>query len=167
LALRGIEFVLRDLQPFPLKHETRCLDIGTGSGILALAALKLGAARALGLDIDPCAISECRQNARLNGLSHRLKVEDVSLDLLTEAFDLALANLRLPTLCRIQPQLRKRLQQPGALVFSGFKVTEIRELSACYQAGGFQLVWQASEKDWSAAVFTEGVRNVYDRVSHD
>jgi ribosomal protein L11 methyltransferase len=155
LALGGIEFVLRELKPFHSLNVSSCLDIGTGSGILAIAALKLGMGRALGLDIDPCAIAESRINAHRNDLDQRLVTENVPLEMLSEAYDLIVANLRLPTLCRLEPQLPRLLKKPCALVFSGFKVSERDDLLKCYQKGGFRRVWQASDKGWSAAAFAE------------
>jgi ribosomal protein L11 methyltransferase len=153
LALNGIEYILRELKPFQAACTASFLDIGAGSGILALAALKLGMTQGVGLDIDPCAIAECKANAQQNGLDKQLTVADKPLEELEEPFDLIMANLRLPTLCRIQAQLKRLLKRPCALIFSGFKVAELDALLACYRNEDFKLIWQASEKGWSAAAF--------------
>jgi ribosomal protein L11 methyltransferase len=156
LALRGIEYILKQPRSFQQSRPTSCLDIGTGSGILAIAALKLGIDQALGLDIDPCARAESKANARHNGLENRLAVGNAALEALHVRYDLILANLRLPTLCRMSQQLPGVVKKDSVLVLSGFRETEAADLQECYGEAGFHLCWEASEKRWSAAAYAEG-----------
>ena len=72
------------------------LDIGSGTGILGLAALCLGMDRAVATDIDPCAVFETRENAALNGLERKLTVSDTPIPEIQGRYGLVLANLRLP-----------------------------------------------------------------------
>ncbi len=70
------------------------LDIGTGSGILAITAIKLGAESAAGLDTDPCSLYEARANAVINGLEDKFHICGCDLGDINESFDLIAANLR-------------------------------------------------------------------------
>ena len=72
LSVNAIEYVLKTASPDGLRRRGSVLDIGTGSGILAIAAVCLGIQKGLGIDIDPCAISEARENIALNNLESRI-----------------------------------------------------------------------------------------------
>lgn len=95
------------------------LDLGTGSGILAMAASLLGAGRILALDIDPDAVDVARENLALNNLSEQIECGTVSLESLTERFDVILANILAEELVRLAPYLKERLNSGGSLILSG------------------------------------------------
>jgi ribosomal protein L11 methyltransferase len=95
------------------------LDLGTGSGILAMAASLLGAGRILALDIDPDAVDVARENLALNQLSDRIECGTVPLESLTERFDIILANILAEELVRLAPHLTARLNTGGSLILSG------------------------------------------------
>ncbi len=100
--------------------DSRVLDVGTGSGILALVALRLGARRAVGLDLDPRATREARQNARRNRLSDRLDLLTGGVDALAPTpFELILANLLRRELEPLLPALGRRLAPDGRLLLAG------------------------------------------------
>ena len=136
-----------------LGSAARVLDVGTGSGILAVAALLLGAASALGLDIDPSALWEAKKNARINGLQDRMRVVDTPLENLNPAFELILANLRLPTLVRLAPQLSRLLADGGRLVVSGLRLSERETLLRALADVRLVPVRENSEQGWVAMVF--------------
>jgi ribosomal protein L11 methyltransferase len=130
------------------------LDVGTGSGVLALAALHLGVARVVALDTDPCALEEARTNAALNGLQGQMRmvVSSRAVERLAGLYPLIAANLRPPTLGRLAPHLR-RLAAPGAvLVLAGLRTTEAERLQALYAAQRFACRWQQAEAGWCAMV---------------
>lgn len=133
---------------------TTVLDVGTGSGILGIAALQLGIDTGLGIDIDPCALSEATQHARLNGLEDRFEVADTPLDNLDRCFSLIIVNLRLPTLRRILPVLTQRCTGRGMLILSGIRPEE-RPLLETSCAAVFDLLWYKTDRNWSAAVFAK------------
>lgn len=95
------------------------LDLGTGSGILAMAASLLGAGRILALDIDPDAVDVARENLALNQLSERIECGTVPLESLTERFDIIMANILAEELVRLAPYLTECLNPGGALILSG------------------------------------------------
>ncbi|MDD2539449.1 MAG: 50S ribosomal protein L11 methyltransferase [Desulfuromonadaceae bacterium] len=95
------------------------LDLGTGSGILAMAASLLGAGRILALDIDPDAVTVAHENLELNGLSERIECGTAPLESLVENFDIILANILAEELVRLAPYLTARLSPGGYLILSG------------------------------------------------
>lgn len=103
----------------PLLTVPSLLDLGTGSGILAMAASLLGAGRILALDIDPDAVVVARENLALNDMSELIECGTAPLETLTEKFDIILANILAEELVRLAPYLTERLQPGGALILSG------------------------------------------------
>jgi ribosomal protein L11 methyltransferase len=153
LAVRGIEAALFEKNGFSKTNHTRALDIGTGSGILALAAIGLGIKKALAIDIDPCSRSEAKKNIRLNIMEDRIQVLDRDLEQINEKFFLITANLRYPTLVRLCSHISKITEQPGMVVISGIKTHEVIDILNAYTQKGFNCIWQAVEKDWVGIVF--------------
>jgi ribosomal protein L11 methyltransferase len=101
------------------------LDVGTGSGVLALAALRLGAGRAVGCDVDRAALAEARSNAAANGLPGALALFAGTLDAVGSArFDAVLANLLRRELAPLLPALARLLAPGGAAVLAGLLVEE-------------------------------------------
>ncbi len=152
LSVRAIDAALTDMDLQRGMTDTAVLDVGTGSGILAVTAMLLGVCRGVGLDIDPCAVDEARRNAALNGLSARLSIGSAPIEDVQGPFSMITANLRLPTLRRIFPEML-RLSRPGAAwIVSGIRPEEIRPLKAQYAGAGRRCLWEAVEKDWAALV---------------
>lgn len=152
LALEGIEFLLSRCGWFKDRLSADCLDIGTGSGVLALTALLMGVDRAVGIDTDPCALFEAKTNAVKNGVKHRFEISGEVLSQVRGKFDLIIANLRTPTLKTILPDVVKRIQHRGALIFSGFRDSEGQELIALYRREKMKCRWEKCEKGWQATV---------------
>lgn len=135
----------------------RALDLGTGSGVLAIAACLLGVAEAAGIDNDPCARTEAAQNARLNGLQDRVKILGAELDPQTSlpvrpGFSLILANLRYPTLARLGSRIRDLCAEGGILVFSGFRPHELAGLLEAYAENRFDRLRTLTNNGWSGIV---------------
>ncbi|MGW8188450.1 MAG: 50S ribosomal protein L11 methyltransferase [Desulfobacterales bacterium] len=157
LALRGIDAAV-SLSTAQLDDKNSALlDIGTGSGILAIAALQLGIHRAVGIDPDPCARAEAVENAALNGLASRFSITDHSLSRLPhdEKFTIITANLRYPTLVRLCGTIVSHLAKAGSLVLSGIKSDEQAFVVAVYGEKGFACRWQATEKGWVGLVLQQ------------
>ncbi len=153
LALRGIEQVFYETGKFINERNSSVLDIGTGSGVLAIACLLLGVKRAIGIDTDSCARKESRENAEINGLGNRIEISDMPVEKIKGEFSILTANLRYPTLINLYPVMIKLTGKDSMLVFSGIKVSEADELSKFYSKEHFRCLWVEKEKDWAGIVF--------------
>ena len=156
LAIQLIDAVLH-LQTWQVRrHACRALDIGTGSGVLAIVAAKMGVGFVCGVDTDPCAIFEASDNVRLNEVEDRVIILHDDLDSISGSYDLVFANLRMPTLFDLWPVLKKKVAEHSIIIFSVLKAEETKPIGDYYQAVGFFVDQKRSEKGWSAICFTRG-----------
>jgi ribosomal protein L11 methyltransferase len=100
------------------------LDVGTGSGILALVALLLGAARVTAIDNDPDVLEVVRENSARNGLAERVTASEATVEQVTQVFPWVLANIEARVLHRIAPELARVIAPGGTLVLSGVLASE-------------------------------------------
>jgi ribosomal protein L11 methyltransferase len=141
---------LAALQQLELQGKT-VLDVGTGSGVLAIAAARLGAASALGIDVDPDAIQLARENVTLNPAAANVAfaIADLADAALTPA-DVILANLTGALLVRSAPLLTAALVPSGVLIVSGLLTSERDDVRGAFS--GMTIVSEQSEDEWSALV---------------
>jgi ribosomal protein L11 methyltransferase len=125
----------------------RVLDFGCGSGILALAALKLGAARATAFDIDPQALVATRENAAKSGLSERISVERLAGDV-AGAFDIVVANILSSPLIGLAPGLAQRARADGWIVLAGMLERQADEVARAYRPW-FDIGPAAEREGWT------------------
>ena len=156
LAIKGIEFALKELKPFVLNRESTVLDIGTGSGVLVLTAVQFGLQKGLGIDIDSCARAEARQNVKLNDSQAQITISDKAIEDINASFSMVLANLRVPTLRKLCARIDAVANPHGIVVLSGIRCHELAGLMAVYRARHFECVWNAEELDWAGVVFKKG-----------
>lgn len=143
---RGCLALLGELEPLP----ERIIDVGTGSGILALAALRLGAAHATAVDTDPVAVAAAIANAEANGLADRLVVRQGSINA-TEAperFPLVIANLVAALLVDLAPALAAHLDEGGRLVAGGIITGRLAEVEDAFAAAGLAVVERRDDGEW-------------------
>ena len=126
------------------------LDVGCGSGILALAAVRLGATDALGLDTDPIAIEATLANAKRNRLRRRIDAHLGSLPARGGPYDVVLANLIAGVLVPIAPLLHDAVRPGGIIVASGIFIDRERDVRVAFEASGLQLVGRLDEGEWVA-----------------
>ena len=128
------------------------LDVGTGSGVLAIAAARLGAADAVGIDLDPDAIASARENLALNPEAARVRfeVEDMRAARLSRA-DIVLANLTGAVLVQHARLLLDAVRPGGTLVVSGIQSRERDEVLGAFSEA--PLSWSAEEAGWLGLVF--------------
>jgi ribosomal protein L11 methyltransferase len=129
---------------------TRVLDVGCGSGILSIAAARLGAGRVLALDIDPIAVEATRDNARRNGLARRIRAQAGSSPSGEGPFGLVLGNLIASVLIALADGLVEDLEPGGTLLASGIFENREAEVTAAFAARGLEIDQRWTEGDWVA-----------------
>ena len=134
----------------------RVLDIGTGSGILAIAALKLGAAQAEGVDIDPVAVRTAGENAALNGVADRLTVlaGDLS-DKASGQYQIITANIVANAIMALAPAVPGLMAEGGVFIASGIIDTRKEEVIAALQAAGLKVQEVKEKRGWECIVCTK------------
>ncbi len=134
--------------------DMRLLDAGTGSGILSIFAAKLGGRQILGIDNDPQAIENARENAELNDVSDKVQFEvgDVQ-QLLSGNFDFIVANINRNVLVQISDGLVRALARNGLLVLSGILKSDQELVEKTYGQKGLLLLERNRLKEWLALIF--------------
>ena len=150
LCLEMLESVM---EGGPLLNIPSLLDLGTGSGILAMAASLLGAGRVLALDIDPDAVEVARENLVLNEMSDRIECGTSPLETLTERFDIILANILAEELVRLSPYLTERLQSGGALILSGILAEKESLVRKGFDSQPLKYIQTACAGEWVAMLY--------------
>lgn len=130
--------------------DARVLDVGCGSGILTIAAIRLGAASALGVDTDPIAIDATLANARRNRLGRRVRAREGSIPTGERSFDVVLANLIAGVLVPLAPSLYAELRPGGSLVASGIFVDREAAVRTAFLAAGLEPTDRSVDGDWIA-----------------
>jgi ribosomal protein L11 methyltransferase len=133
-------------------RPTTVLDVGTGSGILALAALHAGVPAAVAIDIDAEAVRVAARNARLNGLTSRLGLVQGGPAALSNAWPLVLANVLAAPLIDLAPTLARRVDRRGRLILSGIRTSLARDVERAYRRAGMQQVGAQSRDGWTALI---------------
>ena len=143
-----------------MQPEYRILDLGTGTGILALIAAKLGAKEILAVDNDINAVAAARRNARHNHAAHAIRHVHGSLSDISGTYDLVLANLLAPILIKMADAgLATRVQRNGLLIASGVLEEQIAEVSEAFKFVGLHVIEILQQEDWVALVMRK-TRNV-------
>ncbi|WP_420624544.1 50S ribosomal protein L11 methyltransferase [Candidatus Poriferisodalis sp.] len=127
----------------------RALDVGCGSGVLALVAGRLGAAEAVGIDIEPAAVAAASANARRNGLEATTSFSvtpagDVDLGV----FDLVVANITADVLMALAPDIAARVAPGGRLALGGISAAQTSTVAAAYRPHGIELANSIRLDDW-------------------
>ena len=138
-----------------LTPESVCIDVGCGSGILGIAAVKLGARKAYLCDIDEIAVKSAQHNCKINGVEDCTKV--VRSDLLADADikgDIVFANITAEILVRLAPTIKNYLHHSGILILSGIIESRLKMVMTAFTAQGLKLHKKTREGDWYALAFT-------------
>ncbi|MFI5041798.1 MAG: 50S ribosomal protein L11 methyltransferase, partial [Acidimicrobiales bacterium] len=128
----------------------RVLDVGCGSGVLALCALGLGASSAVGVDIDARGIEATRRNAELNGFEQRLEATLAPLGEIEGAFDVVVANIGRAGLVELAPDLVARVSRGGWLAVSGISPSQCSSVADWLRP--LQVLEHRRSDEWSALV---------------
>lgn len=150
------QLCLRQLKKH-VKKDCEILDVGTGSGILSIAALKLGAKHAVGTDLDPCTVSAVKENKESND------IEDGSFSLVLgniiddsaiqetvgiEKYDIITANILADVLIALAPQAKKHLKDGGVFITSGILDIKENEVKEAFIKEGFKIIDITRQGEW-------------------
>jgi ribosomal protein L11 methyltransferase len=149
-----LQFLEEIIPSFP-KPPT-ILDVGTGSGILAIAARKMGVKKIVAVDIDPVAIDCARANARANCIGTGITFRVGSLDGLKRQFELVVANLLPQELLSVAPSLPKLVANRGYLILSGFLQRQKKEIANVLTKEDFEVADNRKLKGWASLVLKPG-----------
>ena len=140
-----------------VKPGFRCLDLGSGSGILSIAALRLGAESAIGVDIDPKAEDIARENAAYNGYSapeftaltgNVTEDKDLMQELSRQEYDLVLVNIVADVIIGLAPVLPAFLTENSLLICSGILDVRLKDVTAALEQAGLEIVTLREKEDW-------------------
>ena len=151
-------FCLEQLVKFRRTDEEQSvLDVGTGSGILAIAAAKLGYEPVHAFDFDPESVRVARQNAKVNGVTKKLQLSQADVTRLSrtskQKYTVVCANLLANLLLAQRAKLTARMTQTGALVVAGILQREFHEVQQAYERAGLKLVATQVKKEWQSGTF--------------
>mgnify|MGYP000333166743 CR=1 FL=1 len=150
-------FCLDQLARWPRTAGPSFLDLGTGSGILALAAARLGYAPVVALDNDPEAVRVARENARRNRLADRVAIHQADLTVLptkrAQPFDLVAANLTPDLLIAERWRILAFLKPAGGLVLAGILAGQFAAVQRAYEAAGWAPHRQRTQNEWRSGLF--------------
>jgi len=138
---------------------TKVLDMGTGSGILAIAAARLGAGQVLAVDNDADAMENCRENILLNRVEADVTAFEGSIENVGgRDFDLVVANINKPVLMEMLPDLPAFLKPAGRLILSGLLMPEMEDVRKTAHAAGFHFLEEMEKGEWAACAAAMGSR---------
>lgn len=129
------------------------LDVGTGSGILAIATAKLGAKKIVGIDIDPEAVKVARKNVRLNNASKNVKITAEPLEKIKNKFYVIFANIIAEELIKIANLLKAKTADNGFLILSGILKDRAEEVGVVYKGLGLKPFTSYGKGEWRCLVF--------------
>lgn len=134
----------------------RVLDVGTGTGILGMAAALFGAEKVLGIDNDPEAVTAATENVRRNGLQDRMAVSLAPLSSLVECYEIVVANIVHDVLLEMAGDLRRLTAAGGTLILSGILTgAQVDNILREFSGRGFAPAGQAAQQEWAALRFSK------------
>jgi ribosomal protein L11 methyltransferase len=127
------------------------LDVGTGSGILAIAAIKMGAIHATGIDIDPWSIENAKENIVLNHVENSVEILlSQPADIKNHLYNLIASNITLNANIGFLKEYHNLLRDRGILLLSGFLDADLQEMKKHLQENGFLISRVVTENEWNA-----------------
>ncbi len=143
-CLEFLEEAIGSLAEGPLT----ALDVGTGSGILAIALAKMGASRVSALDSDPVALKAAQVNVRHNRVGRAVRLSNSGLGTVKASFTIVVANLTTETIIDLAPLLQRRVSAGGYLILSGILKPKAGEVVRCFAPHHFTFLRQATQREW-------------------
>jgi len=131
------------------------LDFGCGTGLLAIAAVKMGAKKAVGVEIDPQSAQTAMKNVELNGLSKKILIKEGSWEVVKGKYDLILANLVTAALLRAGKHIPHFVEDNGNVVISGFSFNQQEEIEESFRKWGLVATDRSTLEGWSAMLLVK------------
>ena len=125
------------------------LDVGTGTGLLAIAAAKLGTKTVLGIDVDPLAVETAQRNSKINGVDSICQFSSDDISVLTGTYDFIAANITSDVLCRIVKDIANRQTSGGFLLLTGIVNENAEQVKKCYTKAGYADFKQKIDNEWT------------------
>jgi ribosomal protein L11 methyltransferase len=142
-----MEFIERIADSFD-DGRVAALDVGTGSGILAIALAKLGIEKITAIDTDPVAVKVARENVRCNHVHQQIVVSHARLGDVRRSFHVIVANLTAETILELAAPLARRVRPFGYLILSGILKPRDQDVSRYFCSTGFRLIGRKPDKEW-------------------
>lgn len=137
-----------------VKPNYKVLDVGTGTGILAIASIKLGASYALGIDNDEWSIENSLENIKRNNVENQIEIELNEISNINKnEFDLIVANIQKNILMEIASEIKKKCKKNGLSILSGLLKDDQKDIQDKYEKIGFKFIEQKSLEEWLVIVF--------------
>jgi ribosomal protein L11 methyltransferase len=144
------KLVLHLLEQF-LKEDDVVLDVGSGTGVLSIASVLLGAERAVAIDNSEWCYENAIENSKLNGVEDKIEILEGEIDLAEKrAFDIVVANINKNVLLDIAKKLRSRLKPDGMLILSGILIKDSDDIINHYTELGFRFFDEKQMNEWIA-----------------
>lgn len=141
-----------------LRPESSMADVGTGSGILSVAGIKLGAKKAIGVDNDASVIEVARDNAKINNISDKCEFQEGSASDIKENFDVVVSNILAEVLISIMNTLANLVKTDGIIILSGIIVEKSGLVKKSAEDAGFRIIETLEEGNWVAIVASNSQR---------
>ncbi|HEX2226544.1 MAG TPA: 50S ribosomal protein L11 methyltransferase [Candidatus Binatia bacterium] len=144
-----IEFLEKVVES-PNRKSFDALDVGTGSGILSIALVKLGAQKVWAIDNDPVAVKVARQNLKVNKVGDKVRVSGTTLARIRRSFPLVVANLTAETILELAQALASKVGSGGFLILAGILYHKLPGVMQPFTVAGFYVLQRKREKEWVA-----------------
>ncbi|MDH7605474.1 MAG: 50S ribosomal protein L11 methyltransferase [Melioribacter sp.] len=147
------KMVLKFLEKY-IRNGDKVLDVGTGTGILAIASIFLGADKALGIDNDEWCFLNGNENVKMNNVDNKVEIRLAEIHQISEKdFDLITANINKNVLLDIAKEIKNKIKKTGILILSGLLISDEEEIVKKYSSIGFGLLKKMQMDEWISLSF--------------
>jgi len=148
------KLVLRILEK-NIEPGMKVLDVGSGTGILSIASVKLGASHATAIDNDEICFENCKENCEINSVSGSVNILTGEIkDIADKNFDMIIANIQKNVLIDITGEIKEKLKEKSKVILSGLLKDDVEEILKKYSSLGFTLIQKELMDEWLCLVFS-------------